>query len=104
MTITSPDTTEATTITDALAAAQILPVRVYSKPACMQCEMTKRMLTAEHVPFVVEDVTDPDNLAAAQYLGHLAAPVVVAGRDHWSGFQPERIKEIAARINEGENA
>ena len=28
-------------------------------------------------------------------LGHLQAPVVVAGGEHWSGFRPDRIKALA---------
>ena len=28
-------------------------------------------------------------------LGYLQAPVVVAGDSHWSGFRPDRIKELA---------
>lgn len=27
-------------------------------------------------------------------LGYLQAPVVVAGEEHWSGFRPERIKDL----------
>lgn len=77
-------------------------VRVYSKPACQQCVLTKRLLTAEGVGFVEEDITEPGNLAAAKEFGFLAAPVVVVGEsgdDMWAGFQPDRIKEIARRIN-----
>jgi glutaredoxin-like protein NrdH len=29
-------------------------------------------------------------------LGYSAAPVVVAGEEHWSGFRPERIQSLAA--------
>ena len=81
-------------------------VRVYSKPNCVQCVMTKNLLGALGVPFVEEDATDPGNLAAIKELGYLAAPVVMAGEsndDMWAGFQPDRIKEIAARI-EKENS
>jgi glutaredoxin-like protein NrdH len=28
-------------------------------------------------------------------LGHLQAPVVIAGESHWSGFRPDRIKALA---------
>lgn len=78
-------------------------VRVYSKPNCVQCTMTKTLLDALDVPYVLEDITDPGNLAAVKELGFLAAPVVTAGEsadDMWSGFQPERIKAIAERTKE----
>lgn len=81
-------------------------VRVYSKPNCVQCTMTKTLLDALAVPYVLEDITDPGNLAAVKELGFLAAPVVTVGDsadDMWSGFQPDRIKEIAARIEQEKN-
>ena len=76
-------------------------VRVYSKPNCVQCTMTKNLLDALEVPYMLEDITEPGNLAACKELGFLAAPVVTVGDsadDMWSGFQPDRIKEIAARL------
>lgn len=78
-----------------------MTVRVYTKPECRQCDMTKRLLDREGVSYVTEDLTDPGNLAAARSLGHSSAPVVVVEGDSWSGFQPERIKQIKQRI-EGE--
>lgn len=77
-------------------------VRVYSKPNCVQCTLTKTLFQAEGVSFVEEDITDPQNLEAAKSMGLLAAPVVVVGEsgdDMWAGFQPDRIKEIARRIH-----
>ena len=31
-------------------------------------------------------------------LGHLQAPVVVAGGEHWSGYRPDQIKALAERM------
>lgn len=76
-------------------------VRVYSKPACPACTLTKRLLTSLGVPYIEEDAADPQNLAALKELGFLAAPVVCAGvsnDDMWSGFQPDRIKALAKRL------
>ncbi|MGW9020681.1 glutaredoxin domain-containing protein [Leucobacter chromiiresistens] len=78
-------------------------VRVYTKPQCVQCTMTKTLLGAHKIPFIEEDATDPGNLAAIKELGFLSAPVVTVGDsldDMWAGFQPDRIKELAARIAE----
>ena len=77
-----------------------MTIRVYTKPACMQCEMTKRALTNEGLAFELEDITDPMNLEAAKALGHTSAPVVVAGDESWAGFQPEKIKALAERVKE----
>ena len=82
-------------------------VRVYSKPNCVQCTMTKTLLDALGVPYVLEGITEPENLAAVKELGFLAAPVVAVGAsadDMWSGFKPDRIKEIATRIEQDNKA
>lgn len=76
-------------------------IRVYSKPQCQQCDMTKRLLDREGVSYSVESLLDEGNLEAAKALGHTSAPVVVVGDESWSGFQPEKIKALVARI-EGE--
>ena len=78
-------------------------VRIYTKDRCVQCDMSKRLMKRLGIEYVEEDATDAGNLAAFKELGFLAAPVVAVGDsadDMWSGFQPERIKEIAARIKE----
>lgn len=77
-------------------------VRVYTTERCQQCTLTKKLMTEQGIEFVEEDATATGNLAALKYLGYLTAPVVVAGEsgdDMWAGFQPERIKALAARIN-----
>lgn len=77
-------------------------VRVYSKPNCGQCAATIRKLNMLGVEHVVEDATDPQTLAALKELGYLSAPVVCVGvsnDDMWSGYRPDRIEEIARRIN-----
>jgi len=71
-------------------------ITVYSKPACVQCDATKRALDAAGVEFKVVDVTeDADAMALVTSLGYRQAPVVVAGSDHWSGFRPDKIKSLA---------
>lgn len=71
------------------------PVTVYTKPRCQPCTATKRRLRDKGVEFVEESILEPGNLAAAKALGHLEAPVVVVGRESWSGFRPDLIDELA---------
>lgn len=73
-------------------------VRVYTKPNCKQCDLTKQALTDKGIPFEVEDLTDPLNLEAAKALGYSSAPVVIVGDEGWAGFRPDLINELAARI------
>lgn len=68
--------------------------------------MTKKLLEAAGIPFIEESATEPGNLAAIKELGFLSAPVVTVGDsldDMWAGFQPGRIKELAARIAKENN-
>lgn len=74
-----------------------MTVTVYSKPACVQCTATYRALDAQGIDYEIFDVSADDKaLATVKELGYMQAPVVVAGEDHWSGFRPDKISEIAA--------
>lgn len=71
-------------------------ITVYTKPACVQCKATYRALDKQGLEYNVVDITEDDE--AREYvmaLGHLQAPIVVAGEEHWSGFRPDRIKALA---------
>lgn len=80
-----------------------MTVTVYSKPKCVQCTATYRALEAKNVPYEVVDMSvDAEALETVKGLGYLQAPVVVADEEHWSGFRPDRINEIAERLNKQE--
>lgn len=81
-----------------------MDITVYSKPACVQCTATYRWLDKHGLDYEVIDLaTDPAAFAAVRALGHLSAPVVIvraadgSTEDHWSGFRPDRIDDLAAR-------
>lgn len=70
-------------------------ITVYTRPACGPCIATKVAMDKQGLDYDVIDISTNDE--ARDYvmaLGHLSAPVVVAGDQHWSGFRPERIKAI----------
>ncbi|MBE7193065.1 MAG: redoxin NrdH [Gordonia polyisoprenivorans] len=74
-----------------------MTVTVYTKPACVQCNATYKALDKAGVPYEVVDITEnPDAREYVMALGYLAAPVVVAGDAHWSGFRPDRIKALTS--------
>ncbi len=81
-----------------------MSITVYSQPACVQCNATYRWLDRHGLAYEVIDVTaDAAAFAAVKALGYLRAPVVIV-RDadgtvaaHWSGFDPDRIDDLAAR-------
>ena len=79
-------------------------VTLFSKPACVQCTATVRALDGRGIGYRVRDLSeDPEALEKVKALGYLQAPVVVTDEDHWSGFRPDLINELAERIKE-ENA
>ncbi|WP_019149136.1 glutaredoxin-like protein NrdH [Timonella senegalensis] len=76
-----------------------MSVTVYSKPQCVQCDATYRALDKKGIEYTVVDITqDPAALEMVRSLGHLQAPVVVAGDENWSGFRPDQISMLAAKV------
>lgn len=74
-----------------------MKVTVYSKPACPQCDATKRALSKKGVEFDTVDVSkDQDALKLVTEMGYRQAPVVIAGERHWAGFRPDMISALAA--------
>ncbi len=41
---------------------------------------------------------DAEALVEAKALGYMQAPVVITDEDHWSGFRPDKIDELAQRL------
>lgn len=77
-------------------------ITVYSKPHCVQCDATKRTLRKVGAEFTEVDITESDGAReyVTEELGYFQAPVVVVedgtGENHWSGFNPDRLKAAAA--------
>ena len=73
-----------------------MTITVYTKPACVQCNATYKALDKQGIAYDVVDISlDDEARDYVMALGHLQAPVVVAGGEHWSGFRPDRIKALA---------
>lgn len=74
-----------------------MAVTVYTLPACVQCDSTKRVLQRNDIDYQEVDMSqDPVALEMVKTMGYTAAPVVVAGDDHWSGFRLDRIQALSA--------
>jgi glutaredoxin-like protein NrdH len=81
-------------------------ITVYTKPACMQCNATKRALDKHEAVYQMVDVTEsPEAVAHVKALGYSAMPVVTVdvpdGLDHWTGYVPEKIAAAAYLQKEG---
>lgn len=73
-----------------------MSVTVYTKPACVQCNATYRALDKRGISYKTVDLSqDPQALEQVRALGYMQAPVVVSGSEHWSGFRPDMIEQIA---------
>ena len=76
-------------------------VRVYGKPACVQCDYTKKKLDENGIPYTYHDVTvDEQARKFVQETGKTQLPVVVARLDTksqmWHGFSPDKITALRA--------
>ena len=78
-----------------------LSITVYSKPNCVQCDATYRALAKHGLDYEVVDISqDPEALQTVKVLGYQQAPVVFANGDHWSGFRPDKVKALAADLDQ----
>lgn len=72
---------------------------LFTKPSCVQCTATYRALDAKGIEYDVVDLSeDAAALEQVKSLGYLQAPVIVTDEDHWSGFRPDKIDELAKRL------
>ena len=70
-------------------------IKIYSKPNCIKCEMTKRYLTDKGVQFTEVDVLE--DTEALQILideGYSELPVVNINGEFHTGFQPNLLAKV----------
>ena len=74
---------------------------VYSKPKCMQCEMTKMWLNQNKIPFeAVDTEANPEALELLSHYGWQTLPVVAIDDEisdnskSWSGFQIDKLEAL----------
>ena len=72
-------------------------ITLYTKPACVQCTATKRALDKAGLEYDTVDISlDDEARDYVMAMGHLQAPVIVAGDENWSGYRPDRIRALTA--------
>ena len=78
--------------------AQVPELTVYTKPDCPGCKMTKRELDKAGAPYNEIDLTTrPDLVEQFRAEGLRSAPVVELGAERVAGFNPAKIRAIAAQ-------
>lgn len=79
-----------------------MSVTIYTLPACVQCDTSKRLMKRLGVEY--EEIDMSKDEAALEYvkeLGYTAAPVIVADGVHWSGFRMEMINGLKVSKPQG---
>jgi glutaredoxin-like protein NrdH len=71
-------------------------ITVYTKPACVQCDATKRMMDKLKIDYNTVDITlDTEAFDMLISKGFKSAPVVITDDDSWAGFNPDKISGLA---------
>lgn len=72
-----------------------MKVTVYTKPNCVQCDATKRTMDKLGIKYeAIDATTDEVVYEMLVEKGFRALPVVNAGDEWWSGFNPEKINGL----------
>ena len=73
-------------------------IKVYSKPDCIQCKMTKKFLMEHDIPFEEIDVLEDESaLELIKQHGFFSLPVVTTNDSFdfaWCGFRIDRLEEL----------
>jgi len=76
-----------------------MPITVYTKPGCVQCNATYRALDKKGIAYRSLDISeDPEALERLKALGAQQAPAVETPNDFWTGFRPDKIEELAQQL------
>lgn len=71
---------------------------VVTQANCPPCTITIRHLEKHNIPYRTTDVTElsEEELDNYKSMGLLSTPIVKTAKEIWSGFQPDKIKALAA--------
>lgn len=70
---------------------------VYTKPNCIQCKMTKKLMSELRIPYREVDIESvPEVKENFVTMGIRQMPIVEAEDKTWWGFQPSEIKALKA--------
>ncbi|OFI48808.1 NrdH-redoxin [Floricoccus tropicus] len=67
-------------------------VKIYTKENCPPCMMTKKHLTSKGIEF--QELSILDHIDELKEKGFSSAPVIKVGKEMFSGFNINKIKEL----------
>ena len=71
----------------------MMTITVWQKPACVQCEQTKKEFDKRGIIYTTRKLT-PKAVEKFLELGLMAAPIVETDDRRWSGFRLDKIKSL----------
>lgn len=73
-----------------------MSVTVFSRPGCVPCTRVKSWFDTKGIEYEERNVyEDEEALNTITNLGYSGVPVILAGDQHWSGINLEKMKELA---------
>lgn len=74
-------------------------VTVYFSRLSPETNSTLKALDAKGIEYCIVDLSnDPADREMLKSLGYIQPPVVIVGDSHWSGFRPDKIDELADKL------
>jgi glutaredoxin-like protein NrdH len=76
-----------------------IPVTVYTKSNCVQCDQTKKQFDKHGVEYNVVNLEENlEKLEEFKERGLMSAPIVTTDVKEWSGFRLDKIEGLARHI------
>ena len=80
-----------------------MKITVWTNPSCVQCDMTKKVMTRHGITYEEMSLQEhPLVLDTFKVQGFTSAPIVTTDTKTWSGFRIDKIKSLASHLF-GEN-
>lgn len=77
-----------------------MSLTIYVKNNCPQCKMTLVVMRQLQIqPDTTINISEhPEAIESLKQAGWKATPVVVTDTDSWSGFRPDKIKQLVDQV------
>ena len=74
-------------------------VRIFTKPHCQPCRLTKKSFDRLGVPYEEIGLDSAGAIGYVQTLGYNSAPVIEVdcgdgAMAHWSGYRPDQVQQL----------
>ncbi|MBL1224721.1 glutaredoxin-like protein NrdH [Enterococcus sp. BWR-S5] len=71
-------------------------VKIFSKNNCIQCNMAKRFLNENHIPYEEVNIdSQPEMIDWLKEQGFQSVPVITSDATTVVGFRPDQLKQLA---------